>query len=211
MSIACKSSTCKIFSHFFFDSIEFSLCARRAAKCHRDVESRGGTICVTCNKYILHANCISLTGSKLVEARERDPPDLCRDPSSGESSRAPVLAAAQQQAANSHNPLKIHIHNISTSTTRDRDCECGDCCQSVCHCGCSCLPPSSPACLPALLVTGLQTRSQSQSSFCPSLLPHPADPQQAINVAAVAYIVGLWFLPSTDRSQQIAADKLALT
>lgn len=175
----------------------------------------------------LHANCISLTGSKLVEARERDPPISAatrrRSRSCAASpSRAPVLAAAQQQAVSAIVRRTVTIHLRSTSTAfhhpqhaialnwlRQRRLRLLPVCLPLWLQ----LPTPSPA--PAPRSAGDRSPNTLPIAVkflpwpLPSSLPPPADPQRAINVAAVAYIVGLWFLPSTDRP--IAADKLALT
>lgn len=186
----------------------------------------GWTICVTCNKYILHANCISLTGSKLVEARERDPPISAatrrRSRSCAASpSRAPVLAAAQQQAVSAivRRTVTIHLrstsiafhhpqHAIALNWLRLRRLRLRRL-LPVCLPLWLQLPTPSPAPLlePALLVTGLQTRSQSQSSFCPGPSPAPSLPQPIPNGQSTLRLsLTLWdcgFCPQpTDRSQQ---------
>lgn len=167
----------------------------------------GWTICVTCNKYILHANCNSLTGIKGGQmnksANWSQPENAIPATRNLPPSRTPVLAAAQQQAdktiAHSQHPLKIHTHphpHFTIHNTRSRQRQLLPVCLPL---WLQLLVPVPPLNEP--LLTGLQTRSQSPSSF-PLLPALPPDPQRAINAAAVAYIVGLWFLPSTDRSQQ---------
>lgn len=167
----------------------------------------GWTICVTCNKYILHANCNSLMGIKGGQmnksANWSQPENAIPATRNLPPSRTPVLAAAQQQAdktiAHSQHPLKIHTHphpHFTIHNTRSRQRQLLPVCLPL---WLQLLVPVPPFDVP--LLTGLQTRSQSPSSF-PLLPALPPDPQRAINAAAVAYIVGLWFLPSTDRSQQ---------
>lgn len=169
----------------------------------------GWTICVTCNKYILHANCNSLTGIKGGQMNKStnwsQPENAIPATRNLPPSRTPVLAAAQQQAdktiAHSQHPLKIHTHphphpHFTIHNTRSRQRQLLPVCLPL---WLQLLVPVPPLNEP--LLTGLQTRSQSPSSF-PLLPALPPDPQRAINAAAVAYIVGLWFLPSTNRSQQ---------
>lgn len=91
----------------------------------------GWTICVTCNKYILHANCNSLTGIKGGQMNKStnwsQPENAIPATRNLPPSRTPVLAAAQQQAdktiAHSQHPLKIHTHphpHFTIHNTRSR-------------------------------------------------------------------------------------------
>lgn len=166
-----------------------------------------------------------MTGSKLVEARERDPPISAatrrRSRSCAASpSRAPVLAAAQQQAVSAivRRTVTIHLRSTSTAFQHPQHAIALNWLRlrrlrllPVCLPLWLQLPTPLPSPLlephPALLVTGLQTRSQSQSSFCPGPSPAPSLPQPIPNGQSTLRLsLTLWdcgFCPQpTDRSQQ---------
>lgn len=163
-----------------------------------------------------------MTGSKLVEARERDPPISAATRRRSRScaacpSRAPVLAAAQQQAVSAivRRTVTIHLRSTSTAFHHPQHAIALNWLRlrllPVCLPLWLQLPTPLPSPLlephPALLVTGLQTRSQSQSSFCPGTSPAPSLPQPIPNGQSTLRLsLTLWdcgFCPQpTDRSQQ---------